>query len=525
MRAFSCFLCAFLVFGMAYGQSPEKEKNHFWDYYIIDLDQRAGNYENLHSAIKVGLKRKGFRSETRLWRRSGENYFPMSELFTLGPQVLNTANSELLQHGFRQSFYYRNNKAQSIEAGVKYGLTDRWVPPTDRNNYDAWQNDDALRIYARAGTAYRKGRTDVNYSFLQDDLQNEFYLNALPIPSRSRLARIRTHDINQDSYYNWAFRRASRRISLKANLGFDEVAPLDTTAMTRNRFGFQLESRRGIRRVGTFTYGIGRKWVGDESSTWLPKVVWRFNVGRRWRTPIFNFTQRFYKDFQAQSISAFGWQATTFAGLNSASSWNYEFEAGLRRYKLKANRIYLRPRFEAWRKRTDNYLVWQPGPDLNWTPTIVPRVLSKGYEMGLELDLNPKGWRIKVEGASRRNIARVVTAADPSDGSEGKQVMMTPSYDLSAKASIQKGSWGLSYSHRWQDMRNVSPDGQIFFREFDVGSAELSRSFWFRSLGIELGAEARNIYNEEYAQAWWWMPTRMYLGKVTFHFQKINKEL
>ena len=247
--------------------------------------------------------------------------------------------------------------------------------------------------------------------------------------------------------------------------------------------------------------------VGSEGK-FLRRFTAKANIAQHYRVPTFNDLY---------------WAQGGNPDLKPESGWSEELSL-IHKYEHKAF---------AWEfgatifnRTIDNWIIWLPNPNGNWSPENVLKVWSRGIEYKLKANYSLGELNLQLSGMYNYVLSTNEKTATANDEAIGKQLIYVPIQNAQSNFSISFKGATLMYTQLYTDYRYILSDNTEYLKPYTIGNLNMAQTFSLHSSKIKVFVQLNNIWNETYQiLAYRAMPLLNYQFGLTLYFnQQNNKE-
>lgn len=479
---------------------------------IIQINPGIGSFGQYSGLIKVKCGNNSFQTITKAFLQSSENDFRyLNNDIGAEPVWETRKNSQVIQKGFLQEFYYKRNR-NITSARIWYESADRNLPEsmlTQQVNSGEKQFDESLRMLLN----FDVNKEKINYFFsgalLFDKLN---YVN--------RLASIDSRNLAETMSVKAGFEdRVSENVTLKTLINEDVNVihsnnydqnttrnTLSVTASSQQKVSDRIETSLLLREIldrkkiliPDFSTGLQVR-ISKEKEYFL-----KANISRNSKIP---------------TLNDMFWNPGGNPLLKNEYAYIYEitYEMNL---KISIPVIF-KYDLTVFHNNIRDMILWHPGEFSYWTADNIQNMNSTGMESSLTLDYirNNLTARINAGYSFTRSINEGTNTE--SDNSAGKQLMYIP--ENQAKASIRiafkkiYSFWLVNFTGD----RYITADNSKFLPGYLINNLTIGIKYPMRASSIDINLGIDNIFNVNYQSiAYYPLPGRFFNMKILIQLVK-----
>jgi len=477
-------------------------KNKLKTTFIKEL----GSFGIDKTQLSVNLGSKKFQSKTSLFRKMALNNFEYMDITQEGNPTLQRENSEVIQYGVKQEFYFKPNFHHRFAIKSNYLNSYRQIAPIiGVQSKGEYQTDETLRLLGEWVYYREKSFHHLRMAFISDDLN---YVDTSATINSS---------IKVESYkgsYNFSrFFNHSINLKLQVNAGTDianSTGFSETKSQNRQSVFVQLEqeSNRGY----SYNIAFREEVIDGEVAPFVPTIGAMYYITSNRKTSIKVNAAR---NFKAPSLNDLYWNPGGNVNLLAELGYTAEMELNYTGKKLEAS-------ISPYYSLIDNWIQWLPGENGVWSPINVKQVENKGLELSLKKHIKVRK-DLKFQFHSSYNFVHSTNKSSIVDGdnSIGKQLIYVPKHAFNITAKIDWKNWAFSYNQTvtskvFTDATNTTY--MPYYAPADVNMSYSLKGKKGKQKSADVGLKIANLYDEDYQI----MANRPLPGRWFLLFLKIN---
>jgi outer membrane cobalamin receptor len=476
----------------------------------LTFSQTMASFNTFTTVANIGLGNSNFQSVTKLNYSSSANDFPYYNDYTLEHE--RQRNGAYDVGGITQELFFRLGKKNFLSGRAWYSQDVRDIPPVTTNqdpNYVATQKDRALRtliewilLNPKSALTVRTAFVDqfMNYkdNSFDDNHQNYAWITKI----RYNYSGIRNLSIKPgiDFTYDWVYSDAYKGVK------------------TRSTLGMSSEFYYDVRRNVELLLIVRQDLIDGKAVPFVPAI------GVDWRpfTKVnLSLAANFSKNYRYPTLNDLYWDVSGNPDLIPET--DYAGELGLTyNYNNPKGTFFIESQVSGFYNKMINLIVWTPvGGGSLWTPANESEVLSRGFDLGLNVSWNVS--RVKLSFNNNYTYCRSTyeKATTPTDASVGNQVIYIPVNLFNSTLVAEYRGFSLSYNFNWVSRRYTSRDNLSYMPGYNLSNIFLGKNIKFSNIVVSLQLQINNLFGLDYQSIENHpMPGRNYGLTIRFNFKK-----
>jgi vitamin B12 transporter len=479
---------------------------------IIQINPGIGSFGQYSGLVKVKCGTNSFQTITKTFLQSSENDFRyLNSDISAEPVWETRKNSQVIQKGFLQEFYYKRNR-DIASARIWYESAERNLPAsmlTQQVNSGEKQFDESLRTLLNFD-GY-KGK--INYFFSGALLFNKLnYVN--------RLVSIDSRDLSETMTIKAGIENhISEKVTLKTFINEDLNVihsnnydhnttrnTLSVTASSEQKVSDRIETSLLLREIldrnklliPDFSTGLQVR-ISKEKEYYL-----KANISRNSKIPTLN--DMFWNpggNSLLKNEHAYMYEITYEMNLKISSPFIFKYDLTI------------------FHNSISDMILWHPGEFAYWTADNIQNMNSTGMESSLTLDYIRNNVTASINAGY--SFTRSINGGTntENDISAGKQLMYIP--ENQAKASVRmafKNIYSIWLANFTGD-RYITADNSKFLPGYLINNLTTGIKLPLKTSSIDINLSIDNIFNVNYQSiAYYPLPGRFFNMKILIQLVK-----
>lgn len=479
--------------------------------FSIAVQQQFASFGNLSTSAVLKFGRKNFQSNTRIFRKSGENDFKYINLGKKGFPEERLRNAGVEQFGILKEFFLKPTTNSELSLQISTISTDREIPAIMliNNNKEA-QKDDSQR----ATIGYKLDREVWQFKLKSSVFRDELsYTNEL----------LRTENntsfegIKNLAQLNYELSEKSD-FKVKLHADFDRAtSPSYELDRNLNRQAIFFNYNYLIAKRVKVTAVVRGEAVTDQPSVVLPALGFIYRLGEEK-----HYLLRLNTSFNAKypNLNDLYWQPGGNPDLKIERSKNLEigvsneyiYLADWMNWKFEATAFYM---------NISDYILWQPTAFGYWKSENLQEVVSQGGELNWSLRTKWRSWRNTTTFQYGYTSSVNQLSKQANDASRGKQLVYVPEHIANIFSQFNFKSWQLIYQMNYTSERFTATDNSDRLPFYLLHHFKLQKAFQLKTHHFSVAFQINNALDEDYqAIQWRPMPGRNYGININYNINK-----
>jgi outer membrane cobalamin receptor len=473
---------------------------------MISFNPGIGSFGQYTGLIKVRSGTSNFQTVTKAFLQSSENDFPyLNTVIANEPVWQKRTNSQVMQKGFIQEFYLKQNKSVA-SARVWYESADRNLPSSMLNqqpNLKETQYDESLRTMLDYSLSGGINKYSITGAWLMNKLN---YTNSLAsIDSRNL-----THSVILKSALE---RNISESACLKITLN-EELNYIESNNYaentTRNTASLtaSVEQNAGG-RIGTM---LLFREILDSRTLLVPD----FSAGLQYR--IVNAKDYFLKanisrNSKIPSLNEMFWVPGGNPELKNEYAFTYEL-SGEMSHKISSP-LTIRYNLSLFRNNIKDMIQWHPGEFSYWTADNIKSVKTTGLESSFSVNYSLSKLSAGLTANYSYTRATTFESGTVNDASIGKQLIYVPKNQANCAMLLNYRMFHTSWNVIMMGKRYLTADNSSSLPGYLLNNFATGLKFNLKKDTIDLNFLIDNLFNINYQTiAYYPLPGRSYSLKL-----------
>lgn len=449
--------------------------------------QTLASYDNYITNVNFAIGNRHIQSHTKINYSSGLNDFPYYNDHL--QEKVYQQNASFKQFGFSQELYLNLKDKHLFSARVWYSIADRNLPPTADGDLDKKekQKDDALRAIIE----YKY--VEKSYNFMIHSALSDQFMN---YSSSNQNAR---HQV-----YTWINRarftyNKIKNLSLKPGLDFNYDWALSD--------GYDgIKTRKTACAFAEIIYNFSEKIKSSLvfreeliDGKFMPVIS---ALGMEYK-PLNNinlaFNSNIARNYRFPTLNELYWDPGGNPDLHPEMDYIIEVGATFNNMTWM-RKFFIETTLSGYFSWIQDMIVWIPMEDNTslWHPENVNEVLSRGFELCINLKWNLFGFDIGLKNNYTFNRSTYEKTNSPNDQKLGKQLIYTPVNSLNSLISIEKWKFFLRYNYMFVGKRYTSTDNLSYMPAYNLSNIILGKNINLKNICLTLQVEIKNLFNLDY---------------------------
>ncbi len=486
-------------------------KTDYNNRFSVAVQQQFASFGNLGTSAVLKFGRKNFQSNTRVFRKYGDNDFNYINLGKNGFPEEQLKNARVEQFGILKEFFLKPTVNSELSLQLSTISTDREIPAIMLiNNNEESQKDDAYRATVGYRLEREAWRFKLKSSIFRDELS---YAN--------ELLRTETNTsfegIKNIAQFQYTFSDKSD-FSVKIHADFDRAtSPSYELDRNLNRQAAFFNYNYMINKRLKASAVVRGEVVTNQPSVLLPGIGLIYQLDEK-----SHYLLRLNASFNAKypNLNDLYWQPGGNPDLEIERSKNIEIG-------LSNEFIYLTDwmnwKFEAtgFYMNITDYILWQPTAFGYWRSENLQEVISQGAELNWSIRTKWRNWRNTTTLQYGYTSSVNQLTKQENDASKGKQLVYVPEHTANLFSQFNFKKWQLIYQLNYTSERYTATDNSDKLPFYALHHLKVQRAFQLKSHQFSIAAQLNNALNEDYqAIQWRPMPGRNYGLTINYTIDK-----
>ena len=469
-----------------------------------------GSFDDKQQHLSVGISKKRWVSELKLFNHTAKNDFPFINTAQYGKPEQKQNNAELAQYGLLQENYFLINTQQKLNTRFWYQYSDRNIPPTMTQNISVANQQDQLyrfttewqhtgeRIELLARAAYFDEYIYFNDSSISEHSKSRSKAIITEAESRLQIFKTDILNIGINNTYNEAITRdyaspkAQNRASLFINYKlYNKHNTWNIVASARQEF----VQNQAIPFVAS---------MGFEGKL-LKYFAVKGNAAKHYRLPSFN-------DLYWAGIGARGNPL-----LQPESGWTEEASI-IHKHTFK--NVSWEAGATAFNRIINNWIMWIPNQFNIWSPENVVQVWSRGLEYKLSTAYAKGKFKAQATGMYNYILSTNEKLTTSNTATLYKQLIYVPIENAQGNLSVSYRATAITYTQIYTGYRYTTSDNKKYLKPYSIGNINIAQLITLNKIQLKLYVELNNVWKETYQVIEYRaMPLFNYRFGVTVYFK------
>lgn len=456
-----------------------KNKSHFEKRTSVQLQSNFGSFGHWNEQLKVTFGNNKFQSITRLFYQEAENDFPYQIREDL--PVKHQTNAALQQGGVLQSFAYRINTKQSINAHFWWQKTERGIPPlTTQNESLARQEDEVYRAaidWKRVGNGLvLQARTAI---FQEDNYYEDEII---------QLENLNTFWTSISEFEGDWYLNEKSKLYFGSNFTFTKAETGNySEEIGQKRFAiftaFQQEIKNWKGRLH-----LRQEWVEGQSSVFVPALSIESNPNKQ----VFLKAQ-VSRNYRLPTLNDLYWNPGGNPDLRSEIGWSEEiglhFQPQIKPLKKASFSL------TGFNRQINDWILWATKPgEFFYSAQNIAAVWSRGMEQRLNILCVKKNFELQIKEGFDYTLS-TNESETPSLFEKGEQLIYTPKYQFFGSLGLAYKGFRFQYRHQFVGKtKSINED----LEAYHIGNINLAKDFEKGAFFAQIFLEINNVWDEQY---------------------------
>lgn len=475
------------------------------------VSSSAGSFGRYSGLVKYSAGRKGFMSSTKAFIGKSENNFMFLNTAAI-PVALweRRKNNQVLQKGFMQELYLKNNNNGILSARFWYQSADRNlpVPITMEPVYPPEkQSDESFRTMFDYESAPGDQNLKINAAYFHDKL---LYKNQ-SVNTDSR------NNSNDLIFKAELFRKINQVTSIKTKIS-DELSIINSNNYSKNRFR-NAATATLITESRPFKRLSGRILLSEtlqDNKIMIPD----FSVASEFR--IAEQKEYFIKlnasrNSKYPSLNDMYWNPGGNPDLRNENEWL--FEAGFELTGKITPNLKIKNDVTILKTFVNDLIQWHPGTNnALWVADNLKKARITGIEAGFDLISDMPGLTVLFKSG----YAYTRAISDNRDNNSGirshDQIIYVPESKLNSSLKLIRHRIYAQISYCFLSRRYLTADNSQYLPSYSVTDLSTGFTFNLGKTSWTLNFAVENLFDQPYQSiAWYPMPGRSYNISLIFN--------
>jgi len=468
-----------------------------------NFTKELGSFGIDKTQLSINLGSEKFQSKTSLFRNLSLNNFEYKDISQEGSPILQRENSEVIQHGLKQEFYYKPNLHHQFSVKSNYLDSYRQIPSIiGVQSNGEYQTDKILRVLGEWKYYKAKSFHHLRLAFISND-QN--YIDT----SASINSLIKTDSYKGSYNYRYFFKhlisltaRVDAGIDIANSTGFSEKHSQNRQSLFVQ---FEQESNRGY----SYNIAFRQEVIDGKLAPFVPTIGAMYYITSNRELSI-NFNAA--RNFKAPSLNDLYWNPS--GNIDLQPELGFTSEMGIS-YINKKIEFKISPYYSL----IDNWIQWLPGETGIWSPINVKQVENKGVELSLEKSIKVSN-KLKIHLKTGYNYVNSINKSSIVDGdnSIGKQLIYVPKHVFNFVAKVDWKRLSFAYNQTVTGKVFIDATNTTYMPYYAPADLNIGYSLKGKQKSADIGLKVSNLYGEDYQI----MANRPLPGRWFLVFLKIN---
>ncbi|MBK9390195.1 MAG: TonB-dependent receptor [Bacteroidetes bacterium] len=480
---------------------------------IISLSPAIGSFGRYSGLLKVRTGNLNFQSSTKAYLSVAENNFKyINDVQTAEPVQEEMINSESMQKGFLQEFYYKKSK-DILSARLWYQFADRNLPFSmlmPRSSLSENQIDESFRTMLNYDSHIGVSEFFVTGAFSLSKLNYVNQLALIDSRNRSESMSFKAGFTNRiGDYVKTKFILENEHIQVRTENYSDNKALRNVSSLT------SMAEINSSSRLGAT---VLLKEVLNGNSFLIPD----FSAGLQWKiteADEYLLKANFSRNSKLPSMNDLFWVPGGNSELLDESALTYELT-----YEMAHQfSIPFKSKFDVtlYHNSIHNLIQWRPGIYSYWEAENVKDVNTSGIESAAFFEYITDRVTSFVKLAYTYTNATTIGSVLPNDESLGKQLVYVPEHQANAMMRFIFKSTYADWKTGYTGRRYTTTDNSSFLPGFVLHSLSSGYMLHRRSNILNFCITIDNLFNTSYqAIAYYPQPGRTYSLKLLIQITK-----
>ena len=494
-----------------------------------------GSYLTFNNFLGIKAGNKHFQSSTRLYYNRSKNDFPFYnknvadiDLETgeyIYPLQRNVHANYLLD-GLLQEFAFRLRKKYLLQLNYWYQNSERALPRLNTYEGDDYanlsrQNQQTHRATLHLSRFGKSGRVDLNLGLQAEEMT---YQVQNQIGGRGYYDAVYSKSKTLGSYNKLEYSyKPDKKTLLKASYRFnyERVETHDSVSQT----GYD-QFRRRHALVASWQQYFGsrfstmvlmrKEWINSISLPVIPYFGFNWMLNEKSGFVVHGNISRNYR---YPSLNDLYWQPGGNPSLKPEEG--LLSETGVR-LNPKGKKITLETELNIFYNNITNWIIWSPSPLGYWSPENIQHVVSRGFELKVNLDFSFRQFRFFLKAGYAFTKSTNEGNADKwGETSMGKQIPYVPVHSGNFMGEVRWKGFFLTWVNTGYSERFTTSSNDLSLRDrlypYFMNDLYAGKQFPLKKGNLGLQLKIYNLFNEEYRSVLGRpMPGRNYLLMLTF---------